>query len=144
MEADDSQKPLGLEPVRGLLEQPIKHPKLIIHRNTQGLEGAGCGVNPPPPRLRGIATSYGVSQGRGAHIGALGLEVGFDPPSDTAGEPLLSIAIDQILQLVLLKAINQLRLGLTLTTGIHPHVQGTIKAKTETPLRHIQLRAAHP
>ena len=27
---------------------------------------------------------------------------------------------------------------------IHPHVKGAIQPKAESPLRHIQLRAAHP
>ena len=144
MEADDSQKPLRLEPVGSLLQQAIEHPQLIVHRNPQGLKGAGGGVNPPPPRLGGITTGHGVGQGRGALIGALVLEVRFDPPGDAAGEPLLPVAIDQIRKLVLLQAIDQLSRSLPLTAGIHPHVQGTIQAKTEAPLRHIQLRAAHP
>ena len=144
MEADDAQQPVGLQPLRRLLQQAIQHPQLIVHRDAQRLEGAGGGMNPAPTSLGGVATRHRIGQSRRTGVGALLRQIVLDPTGDAPRQPLLAVAIDQIGQLAFLQPVDQLLGRLPVARSIHAHIQGAVQPEAEAPFRHIQLRAADP
>ena len=95
------------------------------------------------PGLGGIATGHHIGQFRRslarATPGAQLLDLAGDPPR----QPLLAVGINQIGQFGFLQPGNQLG-GRFTALGVHPHIEGPISPKTETPLGPIQLGATYP
>ncbi len=121
--------------VDGLLERRGKDVELVVDLDAQRLEGSARGMTTPPARRRRdrIANHFGQL---GRRVQGTGRD---DRSGDTGGEPLIAVRREGLRQSGLVVLVHdgcgRARLGL-----IHPHVERTVVAITETTLGSIELR----
>ncbi len=134
MEANDRHAAPGREPTRQTSEGVIQTFQLAVDGDPKRLEDSGGRIDRPAPSRSGIGPTHQVGQfgRRSDRPDPSDLD---DPARDAAAEPLLSILVKQVRQLLLGQSVDQIGgRGTVVILRVEPHVERSIATKAEPPV----------
>lgn len=120
------------------LETTLELTQLVVHRNSQGLEGSGRGIARPLPPTFGTRHDRGERSGGGNGRHATR---GYNSPSHRSRLGLVAVHEQQPRQRAFVHPVDQIRSGRS--DARHAHVERTLGLERETALRFIQLEGGN-
>ena len=133
-----TKRPPGPSRPGGGVKEGAKLSKLVVDGHSQGLERAGRRVDSPTGAARhgagrDLRQVAGVPHGPGPD----------DGPRDAPAESLVGEPVEQVRQLPLAPAIDEVPRA-QLLPAVEAHVQRALQAEAEAPAGIVQLRAGQP
>src|SRR6266404_154459 len=128
MEGNHGQTPARRQQRLGGGKAGVQLAQLVVHRDAQGLEGAGGGIALIPPALA-HHPAHDIGEFACARDGR-SLVSAKDGPRDGSRPALLAVAEDDVRQFLFAAAVHQI--GGAGPLAAHSHIQGPIGAERET------------